>query len=577
MQKIKGLFFIIGLLILSVQGITQSIAPASGSASAASKEEATQVNYYTGIPSISVPIYSYSHHNGLNFGISLDYYAGGVKLLEAPSTVGLGWNLSMGGSITRTVHGVPDDYFPDGYMYSPAIKTNATLPLLNYNMGCIDAEPDVFQYNFNGRGGKFYIGKDSNILQVPSSKMSIILQKRDLFEDIIEIDTTEGNAVATAAILSIVIRTEDGVRYFFEDLEYQKVIKNQCLGNYPSTFRIKYASAWYLTKILSASGKDSIKIKYEQGAYVQYYQNPQQQASIANGVTIEPDTLGDGGYNPASVIPSRNRIPIEVSLPNNKKVEFNYTDGNVAFKLFNTNERILRRIQVKDSVCRYGYLFNWDTTGIGIDTRGFLTGLDYYTSSTVRKGYSFGYNAPFFKDPSYILNSGYDIPGTNRKIYLNKQDHWGYYNGANNSLNYVPTVPGLYTGADRTPNAVAVASSLASVKDPSGSTKYYDFENNDIYPLTNTLQETVVDPVLNNNTTIYIAKALGANTYFKVHFDASYVYNPNFPIVGDANALFKVTDITGNIVYSTDTVNLKDLYYTGITTFLQKYHRLATT
>ncbi len=573
MQKIKQLIFIIGISILTSNVFAQSIAPGSGNASAASRAEATSVNHYTGIPSISVPIYSYSHHNGLNFGISLDYFAGGVKLEEAPSTVGLGWNLSMGGVITRTVNGIPDDFYPAGFMFAAAIKTNAPLNGLHYYQNRVDAEPDVFQYNFNGRAGKFYIGKDSSILQVPSSKMSIRINKMELTDDppIGGINCRFGHlhSMTTTSITSIELKAEDGVKYFFEDLEYSWTYYNSGIG-YAGTMALGFPSAWYLTKILSASGRDSIKIKYELGGNVDYLQKPNQYASIVNGITIHPDTLGgaDGPEHFLLPMPSSTRIPVEVTLPNSKKVEFNYGYGaqNINFKFLNTNDRVLRRIQIKDSILRYGYLLNWDTTEIGKDSRGFLTGVDYYNSTTIKKGYRFGYNGPFFKSRSYIT-SGFNSEAL---IYLNKQDHWGYYNGANNSQNYVPTVSGLYTGANREPNALAIASSLSYIKDPTGGTTFYDFENNDIYPFSSTLQEKIVDPLLNINNYIYIAKALGANTYFKVHFDASYVSTSGFPITGNANAVFQITDVGGGITYSIDTISLKDLYYTGITTFYTK-------
>jgi hypothetical protein len=145
-----------------------------GSATAASKMSDIPVNYYTGIPSISIPLYNYAHHNGLNLGISLQYAdAGGVKVEEIPTQAGLGWYLQAGGVITRTVRGLPDDISANGYMYAAATPADFRPNGYKYYHDSLDAQQDVFQYDINGRTGKFYIGKNKQIVTVPLSKLRI--------------------------------------------------------------------------------------------------------------------------------------------------------------------------------------------------------------------------------------------------------------------------------------------------------------------------------------------------------------------------------------------------------------------
>ncbi len=62
------------------------------------------VNSHTGIPDITIPIYTITE-GALKLPISLRYFAGGHKVEEAASWVGAGWSLDAGGVITRTVRG----------------------------------------------------------------------------------------------------------------------------------------------------------------------------------------------------------------------------------------------------------------------------------------------------------------------------------------------------------------------------------------------------------------------------------------------------------------------------------------
>ena len=66
------------------------------------------VSYNTGLPQISIPIYTVNEGT-LSLPISISYHAGGIKVMEASSFVGAGWALNAGGVITRSVVGAPDD------------------------------------------------------------------------------------------------------------------------------------------------------------------------------------------------------------------------------------------------------------------------------------------------------------------------------------------------------------------------------------------------------------------------------------------------------------------------------------
>src|SRR5258705_12034914 len=74
------------------------------------------VSYHTGIPDISIPIYTV-RSGSLSLPVNLSYHASGLKVQEQASWVGAGWSLNAGGMITRTVKGAADDRgYYNGYV-----------------------------------------------------------------------------------------------------------------------------------------------------------------------------------------------------------------------------------------------------------------------------------------------------------------------------------------------------------------------------------------------------------------------------------------------------------------------------
>ncbi|MDR3046536.1 MAG: RHS repeat protein, partial [Bacteroidales bacterium] len=66
------------------------------------------VSLYTGTPDISIPLYTLTEGD-ISVPITLAYHPAGRKVNSLPSWVGLGWNLNVGGVITRIVRGSRDE------------------------------------------------------------------------------------------------------------------------------------------------------------------------------------------------------------------------------------------------------------------------------------------------------------------------------------------------------------------------------------------------------------------------------------------------------------------------------------
>ena len=192
------------VLVVSLQGIwafgqnpeikteLPTIIPPSPTVAALMKFEETPVSNYTGMPNVSIPLFSSGTiSKDVNIDLSLKYHPGSNGADERSSDVGLGWSLFAGGTISRTVRGLPDEelVLGDGlgtstkvgiyqttvlnhvnnyYSYLNLINTGATLPAETINeflwesavKGKYDNEHDLWQFNFMGFSGRFYIKKN---------------------------------------------------------------------------------------------------------------------------------------------------------------------------------------------------------------------------------------------------------------------------------------------------------------------------------------------------------------------------------------------------------------------------------
>lgn len=113
------------------------------------------VGYYTGIPQISIPIHTIQLKD-FTLPISLDYHAGGIKVEETASNVGLGWNLNAGGVITRSIKDRADDTSIDACDSQWILASGVTRPgIARYGAcgnGLLWALSEPSNANYDGLG-----------------------------------------------------------------------------------------------------------------------------------------------------------------------------------------------------------------------------------------------------------------------------------------------------------------------------------------------------------------------------------------------------------------------------------------
>jgi YD repeat-containing protein len=374
-----------------------NVIPPSPTVAALMKFEEVPVNNYTGIPDISVPLFSTSIHDKLNLNLALKYHTYGVKLKEIASDVGLGWSLTGLGSISRSVVGYPDE------IYEPEKKIGiykelSTLPVnqgLNYynalkvvkgesnnwdllweylwNVdvnGVFDSGHDLWQYNFLGHSGRFIIEKNQfNQLQVvllDNSKLKIINHYNQ--------PSNTPNPQLQYVPTGFTIFDENGYKYEFQVFETttvntagQSVSQN---NNYSESLNtlFEFVSAFHLTSV-SYNNQVLIELNYKNGnietsvstsySYnIPHFSAPQLnwfEYFLLESCSSEfPSSFLNSLLKPLqSSSTSMNSYLAKkldyVDIKGNGKIYFNYVNGRSDFHYQNNQDvPVLKGIQVKD-------------------------------------------------------------------------------------------------------------------------------------------------------------------------------------------------------------------------------------
>ncbi|SJZ95145.1 YD repeat-containing protein [Chitinophaga eiseniae] len=427
------------------------IAP-SPAAAAMDKFALVPVGYYTGVPNISIPVFTYAIPR-LNYQMVIDlgYHSGGIKVDEMPGNVGIGWALGAGGSVSRSVVGLPDDHLGFGFMYAPPFDGTKQM-LEKYSFGREDCEPDIFTFNFNGISGKFYIGKRKNNVN------QIMLATRSGVK--IEFLQSSGPEI-NSPIDGFIITNTDGVKYVFD-------VKEFSINSYTYAGTVTYASTWHLSKIILPV--PGLSILYEYEPYRSEYTT-----GISETREYRLRFNISGGYPPENSRTSTSSVDIagkrisRIILPGNRDIRFVY--GNARTDLPGDSQ--LDSI-IYDTKNLRGMKLSYDYS---VGSRLTLTGVQEFAGNQRKPPYLFTYNAGLPARLSY------------------SQDHWGYNNGKSNVTlipkledfeRYIfadigtgaPPENSLRNGNRAVDSASALAGLLNKITYPTGGTTTFEYEPN---------------------------------------------------------------------------------------------------
>lgn len=434
------------------------------------------VSLYAGQANVSIPLFVINQDN-FSMPITLNYNGGGVKVEEIAPYTGLNWTLNAGGVITRTVFG-KEDFGVNGFQSTPygipddlpsdplgSLTESQHEMLWDFAKQNHDSEPDVFYFNFAGHSGKFVIDKSGIKHIIPHQKLQI----------------TGGNAGWT-------IVTEDGLEFQFGTREYHQNKQYTKTNSTETSAPMEYfISSWYLDKIKFPNSDKSIDFTYvSDGAQLTQWESGNFETKHFREFYSEAEK--------AIVSYSKNWVET-VHLSS-----ITFENGEVKFELGSERcdligDKVLQEITIKNAssevIKRYAFKYTYngwndsdaetvdcdDFQGDDADLRLMLKEITEVDAGNLNK-----------KPPYTFTYYEGSLPSRKSR----SQDHWGYYNGSNNST-LIPDaiLPGvdperpLFTNfrTNRNPNfEYARIGSLKILEYPTGGSTSFEYEPHYVHP-----------------------------------------------------------------------------------------------
>ncbi len=474
-----------------------NIIPPTPNAAALMKFTDVPVSPYTGTSDITVPVYTIQA-KGITVPVSLSYHTGGIKLKEEASWVGLGWALNAGGMISRTIVG-HDDFGSDGIYYLttavPQLQGDLVYPqppqtldgrfisinlfdffcdylvgtstgtenfssAFDYGQDTYDMEPDIFSYNFPGHSGKFILTRTG----------TVVMQKQENIK--IQFQGTTSNVTFT-------ITDDQGNKFYFNVLE-----QTRYAGKNPQI------SSWLLSKIVTEQ-QDSVIFNYSTGGATtstapDYFQNSGNFCTAIQGTTTQ--------YG---------NVPLYY---NQTLQSIDFTNGHLQFAFDSTRSDLLNSYKL-DSLL----IYSKNSAGIQSYIKQENFYYSYFNSTYLTTNYAEFYRLKLdsVKEksgnnslPPYSFNYNNINPGLGSDKHSYNVDHWGYYNGVDNSQKgLIPTMTLIYnpivneispypivlnypslgsSGANRQPSFPSMQTfSLQQITYPTGGKTLLNYQAND--------------------------------------------------------------------------------------------------
>ncbi|MDP1726650.1 MAG: hypothetical protein Q8M15_07690 [Bacteroidota bacterium] len=514
-----------------------SVNPVSPNAAAFGKYIDIPVGEATGIPPIQIPIDEIDDP-GLKLAISLSYHAGGQRVNDIATSVGLGWSLNAGGQITRVVNGKPDD-FTEGYwtqyerIPNRPVNYMTDFSLLNsISNGAYDTEPDLFYYNFNGESGKFIL---SNILWglTPARHGETIPKSK------LKIEYLAGKFTIT---------TLGGIVYEFGITE----AVSQAVTSNGNSDPVTFTSNWLLSKISSPLCENNILFDYDEEVNLVYSSILSQ--SLKNylaqeGSSTSPNfCINNSGLNNAwsfSGLSQRrlNRITfstgyylfvkgaVRTDLAGDYTLEF--------IKKYNTNDELI-------SEYKFQYIYKGNRLHL----------------SKIFEG-----KGGIYLPPTEFFYNTMNLPTINSF----SQDYWGFYNNKANT-NLIPdniiNKP-YFDFANREPNEAGTkASNLEQIIYSTGGSTIYEYEQNKYsfnsgnLPINNSIGTPVI---LNANVTALGGGGLTNQTYTinilfpqKIRVEFISTFPVNAPAYQQVSKSFNMMLGTQSLIYTQVNANTRE-------------------
>ncbi len=470
-KKIVQIFFLLSLLTSAgysqaydKDNYLQNLLPLSPNASALQKYIDYPVDYSTGVPNISYNLYTVEV-DGTKIPITLNYHAGGIKVSDIGTSVGLGWTLQAGGGIFRQINGLPDEHVTTGFLFNSmanstyvnqlyvTLSDNATSQniLQQIAQNRWDMSQDHYSYALPDNSGTFFFNKNKTLTL--SEKSNLIIK-----------DSIVNNGFVFTAM------DDNGNQYSFDQPEFSSATTVNTMGG--DQHDQLGVTDWMLTQIRTPKKR---KIDF---TYLDY---PSSYSMAAYDLFDLKTAVNGTGYNGTEACdPATCSIgPTTLSL-NNKNL--NHDNG------------LLQSIVTDNTTVHFIYssvaASNWQME---------LDSIKIYDGNRLVKLLHFDYS--FFNGDPRLKLTGFEtinlLDGNNEQYQFKyydggvrslpasdsrAQDLFGYYNGANTNITLIkssdPGFPAAYVGNRNVDTDRILNGTLNEIILPTGGKVDYSFEAN---------------------------------------------------------------------------------------------------
>lgn len=445
---------------------TPNFVPKSPEATAFLKYGEYPVDLSTGVPGISIPLYT-ADVKDFKLPISLDYHASGIKVTQEATWVGLGWNLNAGAQVVLSprdeidennpyVDIIPDDDAIINYFKLHPYKHEAIASFFSLELDKSRVK-DMYVFSSPTVNGSFYIKNfaSNEVVTVPADAFRVELIGQDRSNLKFKITDKVGNIYTLNS-------TESSVRSM--------------------THSDRYISVWYVDEILTPSN-NKISFVYQDDGVLSD-RSFSQRIEITKNTTYGSTCTGPVTTNlVGAVIDEKSNT--ETTLKKIKEINFNDGRSRILFTKNNGRQDLLNGA-----------------------SNGYLSKIEIQQMSSVGfkniKGYTFEYSyfnatGSTYNDKRLRLDRVVNLFGRNEEEFVysdvslpNKtskgQDYFGYNNGVTGNLDLIPKhylsapYPTEVGKANRSVSTSLIqAGILKEIHYPTKGWTKFNYENNQFY------------------------------------------------------------------------------------------------